>query len=204
MGLNVPIIPENTYNVPAAIRPNLTPGRVYRTRDLERWGANAPRLAKRLVREGRLTRLAHGLYAHQRKGRFGDVPPLDEEVMRGFLEGSPFVFTGSERWNSLGLGTTGHLAAPLVYNSKRSGTFDLGGRRFVLRRVAFPKKPTPEWYVVDLFENARLAGTSPDALAHALRRAVVRGAFDPERLRQASRQFGMRKIRELIERAIQS
>lgn len=124
--------------------------------------------------------------------------------MRGFLGGTPFVFTGTERWNSLGLGTTGHFAAPLVYNSKRSGTFDLGGRRFVLRRVAFPKKPTPEWYVVDLFENARSAETSPDALARALRRAVAKGAFDPERLRQASHRFGTRKTRELIERALQS
>ena len=123
--------------------------------------------------------------------------------MRGFLDGSTFVFTGSERWNALGLGTTGHFAAPLVYNSKRSGRFDLGGRRFVLRRVSFPKKPTPEWYVVDLFENARSAGTSPNALAHALRRAMAKGAFDPGRLRQASRRFGTKRTRELIETAIQ-
>ena len=106
----------------------LKPGRVYRTRDLSRWGANAPRLAKRLVREGKLTPLAHGLYAHLRKGRFGAVPLRDEELMRGFLDGSAFVFTGPDLWNSLGLRTTGLFSAPLVYNAKRSGTFDLGLR----------------------------------------------------------------------------
>jgi hypothetical protein len=40
------------------------------------------------------------------KSRFGDVPPTREELLRGFLEGSPYVITGPERWNPLGLGTT--------------------------------------------------------------------------------------------------
>ena len=35
----------------APAHPQLEPGRVYRTRALAAWGANAPRLAKRLVRE---------------------------------------------------------------------------------------------------------------------------------------------------------
>ena len=181
----------------------LKPGRVYRTRDLSRWSANAPRLAKRLVREGKLTPLAHGLYAHLRKGRFGAVPPRDEELMRGFLEGGHFVFTGPDRWNSLGLGTTGLFAAPLVYNAKRSGTFTLGGKRFVLRRVAFPDKPTPEWYVVDLFENAKSAGASPEALADSLRGAMARGAFDPERLRETARRYGTRRTQALVESSLQ-
>ena len=54
--------------------PKLEPGRVYRTRDLEPWGANAPRLAKRLVAEGLLVPLAHGLFAHPKRSRFGSVP----------------------------------------------------------------------------------------------------------------------------------
>ncbi|MFN0061924.1 MAG: hypothetical protein ACKVPX_05350, partial [Myxococcaceae bacterium] len=123
----------------ASAHPQLEPGRVYRTRDFLTWTANAPRLAKRLVREGRLVPLAHGLFAYPRRSRFGTVPPTDEELMRAFLEGGLFVFTGPERWNALGLGTTSVFAAPLVYNTKRSGTFELGGRPFVLRRVAFPQ-----------------------------------------------------------------
>jgi len=121
---------------------------------------------------------------------------------RGFLDGSPFVFTGPDRWNSLGLGTTGLFSAPLVYNAKRSGTFDFAGRRFVLRRVAFPEKPTPEWLVVDLFENAKTAGTSPEMLADLLQRARARGAFDPERLRDAARRLGSRRTQGLVERAL--
>ena len=64
-----------------AAKPELAPGRVYRTRDLGRWSANPPRLAKRLVRSGELVPLAHGLFAHPKRGRFGTVPPGDEEML---------------------------------------------------------------------------------------------------------------------------
>lgn len=179
-----------------------TDGRVYRTRDLAAWSANAPRLAKRLVREDRLVPLAHGLFTHPRKGRYGDVPPEDEEVMRAFLDGGKFVFTGPERWKALGLGSTAMYAAPLVYNTKRSGTFELGGRRFVLRRVAFPPRPVPEWFVVDLFENADGAGVAPVDVAAALQRAVAAGQFDTERLREMAKRYGTRRTRLLVERAL--
>ena len=62
-----------------AAAPSLEPGRVYRTRELATWSANAPRLARRLVDEGALVPLAHGLFAHLRPSRFGPVPPRDEE-----------------------------------------------------------------------------------------------------------------------------
>lgn len=185
-----------------ATQPQLRPGRAYRTKELAAWSANAPRLANRLVREGQLVPLAHGLFVHPRRSRFGDVPPTDDEVMRAFLDGGRFVFTGPERWNALGLGSTAMFAMPLVYNTKRSGTFELGGRRYVLRRVAFPDRPTAEWFVVDLFENARSAGADPRELAHALRRAVAAGSFDAGRLRELAQRYGTRQTRALVESAL--
>jgi len=172
---------------------------VYRTRELAAWGSNAPRLAKRLVREGALVPLAHGLFAHPKLSRFGAVPPTDEELMRAFLDGAPFVFTGPDRWNVLGLGTTAMFAAPLVYNTKRSGTFELGGRRFVLRRVAFPDQPTPEWYAVDLLEHADQAGASRSELASALARTLERRALDREQLRLIAKQYGTKATQALVE-----
>ena len=161
-----------------AAQPTLEAGRVYRTRDFAEWSANAPRLAKRLVREGQLVPLAHGLFARPARSRFGNVPPTDQELMRAFLDGAGFVFTGPERWNALGLGSTAVFATRLVYNTKRSGTFAFGGRRFLLRRVAFPENPPPEWFVVDLLENADQAGASARELAQTLGRALRRGAFN--------------------------
>lgn len=190
--------------MPAPSHPDLQPGRVYRTRDLAPWGANAPRLAKRLVREGALVPLAHGLFAHPKRSRFGTVPPADEELMRAFLDGAPFVFTGPDRWNELGLGTTALFAAPLVYNTKRSGRFELGGRRFVLRRVAFPERPPREWYAVDLLEHADEAGASRSEVAAALARAVGRGSFDGEQLRAMAQRYGTKATQAVVESALRS
>ncbi len=185
-----------------AAQPTFEPGRVYRTRELGQWRANPPRLAQRLVRAGQLVQLSHGLFVAPRRSRFGVVPPTDEALMRALLDGGPFVFTGPERWNALGLGTTAVFARPLVYNTKRSGLFDLGGRKFLLRRVAFPEAPSPEWFVVDLFENADQAAASLDDLTAALGTALRAGRFDRNSLVAAALRFGSRRTQQLVKRAL--
>jgi hypothetical protein len=182
----------------AAATPILEPGRVYHRRDLAAWGAGAPGLTRRLVAEGTLIPLAHGLFAHPRPSRFGPVPPRDEEIMRAFLNGGPFVFTGPERWNALGLGTTAVFAIPLVYQKKRTGTFTFGNRRFVLRRVAFPENPPAEWFVIDLFEHADQAAGSPTELALALTRVLAQGRFHRDRLLALAGRYGSRATQSFI------
>lgn len=186
----------------AAAQPTFEPGRVYRTRDLAQWSANAPRLAQRLVRDGQLVQLAHGLYAAPRRSRFGEVPPTDEALLRAFLDGEPFVFTGPERWNALGLGTTAVFATPLVYNTKRSGRFTFGDRKFLLRRVAFPETPSPEWFVVDLFENAEQAAAGREELRDALVAALRAGKFDRDQLASMATRYGSRRTQALIKAAL--
>jgi hypothetical protein len=186
----------------AASKPVLEPGRVYRTRELGAWSANPPRLAKRLVSTGELVPLAHGLFARPKQSRFGAVPPLDEEILRAFLEDTPFVVTGSERWNALGLGATAVFASALVYNQKRSGQFVLGGRSFNLRRVAFPETPPEEWFVIDLLEQADQAGAARSELASSLSRALADGRFDRERLRKMADRYATKATRTLVESAM--
>lgn len=190
------------HTMPASVQPQLRSGQVYRTKDLAKWSKNPTRLASRLVREDKLVPLAHGLYLHAKRGRFGQVPADDGELMRGFLDGDPYIVTGPERWNALGLGTTAVFASPLVYNRKRSGEFKLGDRRFRLRRVAFPRRPTPEWFVVDLFQNAAEAGASRAELTEALARAVRRGRFDQDELRRMASRFGSKDTQARIESAV--
>jgi hypothetical protein len=185
-----------------AVLRELAEGHVYRTKELARWSANPTRLAKRLVQEGVLRQLAQGLFFRPARSRFGEVPPTDEEVMRGFLDGAPFVFTGPDRWNALGLGTTALFAVPLVYNTKRSGTFKLGGRPYLLRRVRFPRKPSAEWAVVDLTENHQQVGASLDDLQRALTEALRRGQFDRKRLHAVALEYGTRITRDLVEAAL--
>ncbi len=123
--------------------------------------------------------------------------------MKAFLRGAPFVFTGPERWNALGLGATAAFSAPLVYNTKRSGDFELSGRRFLLRRVAFPRDASPEWFAVDLLENAERAGVSSESVASSLASAVARGEFDLQRLFAMASEFGTAKTRKLLARKLQ-
>ena len=188
--------------MPAAARPRLKPGKVYRTKDLARYGKNTPRLAKRLVAEGQLRPLAHGLFVHPEKSKFGSVPPNSEELMRGYLNRGRFIFSGPRQWNALGLGSTALFASQLVYNDVRTGEVELGGRRFTLRRVAFPNSPTAEYYAVDLIKNHRKAGISLRRIEEKLGRAIARRRFEPTRLRQIAKRYGTRSAETVVENAI--
>lgn len=99
-------ISDGETGVSTAAAPNLRPGRVYRAHDFARWSANPTRLAKRLVRQGVLVQLAHGLFARPKQSGFGPVPPDDEALMRVFLGTSRFLFTPPGFWNLLRLGAT--------------------------------------------------------------------------------------------------
>jgi hypothetical protein len=105
-------------------------------------------------------------------------------------------------WNTLGLGTTGVEAVPLVYNTTQTGEVELGGRRFEFRRVSFPPRPSPEYFVVDLLENTDRAGVDRETVQDALSRAVTAGRFDPERLLTMAQRYGTRATEEVVETAI--
>ena len=188
--------------MPALVQPRFEPGRAYRTRDLRRWSANPTRLARRLVDEGKLKEAAHGLFYAPVKTRFGLAPASDEALMRAFLGGDAFVFTGPPYWNALGLGSTAMFAVTLVYNRRRSGEFRLCGRRFLLRRVRFPKRPSAEWYVVDLLEHHDMAGVALQELRSGLVSALRRGRLDRELLRDTAREFGTKSTLAVIEQSL--
>lgn len=187
-----------------ATRKSLPAGHVYRARDLRRWGKNAARIASDLVASGQLVKLAGGLYASPRRTKFGELPPADRDVMKAFLNRGPFVFTGPEYWNPLGLGSTAMFASQLVYNTKRSGEFTLGKRKFLLRRVSFPRKPTPEWFVVDLVENHAMAGVNRESLETHLAEAVRAGKFEAQELLDMAKCYGTKATLALVQRAVEA
>ena len=185
-----------------ATNPDLEPGRAYRTRELRRWSANPTRLARRLVDEGKLREAAHGLFYAPVKSRFGPAPAPDSEILRAFLDDSPFVITGPPRWNALGLGSTAMFAAALVYNTRRTGDFTFDGRRFLLRRVLFPENPPPEWFVIDLLQHHEMAGTSLAELKDRLTVTLREGHWDAARLRDMADEYGTKATLALVERCI--
>ncbi len=180
----------------------LTPGRIYRTAEFERWTSNPTRAAEQLVALGKLRKLRHGLYYFPLRSKWGPVPPEREEVLRVVLKDTPFVVTGSGRWNALGLGSTAVFATPLVYNSKLSSEQRIGPFRFAFRRVRFPRNPSAEWFVIDLIQNRRMAGLDVDTLATTLRSAVKDKRFDAALLTRMAAEFGTLETIALVNRAI--
>jgi len=183
--------------------PVLQPGRAYRTRDLRAWSANPTRLARRLVREGRLREAAHGLFYAPVESRFGPAPPQEAELLRTFLDGHGFVITGPPRWNALGLGASAMFAHTLVYNTQRTGEFTLAGRLFLLRRVLFPESPSPEWFVVDLLQHREMAGASRSELLAGLTATLRAGRWDRAALREMAKQYGTQATQALVEGCLQ-
>ncbi|HLG19766.1 MAG TPA: hypothetical protein VI895_08130 [Bdellovibrionota bacterium] len=92
----------------------------------------------------------------------------------------------------------------LVYNTKRSGEFNLGGLRYFMRRVRFPEHPPPEWYVVDLLENHQMAGVSLGDLEASLTRALKAGRFENDRLLETARGYGTLETRLLVKRSVRA
>jgi len=182
-----------------AAQPDLEPGRAYRTRDLRRWSANPTRMAKRLLGEGRLRRAAHGLFYAPLQSRFGPAPPSESEMLRVFLDGSPFIISGPPKWNALGLGTTAMFATTLVYNTKRTGEFTIDSRRYLLRRVLFPERPPQEWFVIDLLQHRGMSGASLEDLERGLVAKLKEGRWDPERLQEMARRFGTKATLAIVE-----
>ncbi len=191
---------EAAINTPA--QPELEPGRAYRTRDLRPWSANPTRLARRLVAEGKLHEVAHGIFYAPRPTRFGPAPASDEELLRVFLGGDRFLVTGPPYWNALGLGSTAMFAVTLVYNTRRSGEFQLGGRRFLLRRVYFPEKPTAEWFIVDLLEHHDMVGVGRSVLREGLVATLRSGRWDRMGLREMAKTYGRKATMALVDSAL--
>ncbi|MCZ7586407.1 MAG: hypothetical protein M5R36_25465 [Deltaproteobacteria bacterium] len=89
-----------------------------------------------------------------------------------------------------------------MYNKKRSGRFLLGRRRYRLRRVRFPARPSAEWYALDLINNADTVGVSLAALEQRLTLVLRDGLLQAERLDGNAKLYGTKRAQAIVERAI--
>ena len=125
-----------------------------------------------------------------RSTKFGLAPAEDDQLVRRYLGTDDFLFTGSPRWNALGLGATGVQTVTLVYNKKRTEDVVFGKRRFLFRRVAYPSTtPPPEWFAIDLLRHCAEAGVSRDDVLAALVVAVRQGRLDDVVLFDMAKRF---------------
>jgi hypothetical protein len=156
------------------LKKHLRPGQVYRRVDLEQWSTAVDRHLKQLVEDGALQKMSQGLYYYPVKASFGPVPPEDEKLVRAFLKSDDFLLASPNLYNSLGVGTTQLYNKLVVYNHKRHGLFELGGKEFDFRlKHKFPKELSEEFLLVDLLNNlAELAEDRENVLKNVKEKAL--------------------------------
>lgn len=185
------------------VKRRLRPGQVYRRQDFEKWSNAVDRHLRQLVEEGRLEKVSGGLYLAPRKTRFGKAPAKPEKLVESFLKDRRFLMVSPNAFNGLGVGTTQLYNEPVVYNLKRHGRFDLGGRVYDFRKKSsVPAKLTEEVLLVDLLQNLdRIAEARDEVLPRALDRAR---RMNPARLFKAARDFGSVRAERLLSQALEA
>jgi hypothetical protein len=185
------------------LKKHLKPGRAYRREELARWSTSVDRHLKQLVEQGVLKKLSGGLYAYPKETAFGPAPASDKDVVGAFLKDDRFLLASPNAYNTLGVGTTQLYDQTVVYNHKRHGEFQLGGRKFAFRmRPHFPRSLTKEFLLVDLVNNMdRLAEAKEEVLNRVMERAA---SSDSPRLRRAVREYGNERTKQLFERALRA
>src|ERR1700688_4416389 len=183
-----------------ALKRHLRPGQVYRREDLARWSNAVDRHLKQLVSDGTLTKLAGGLYLYPKETVFGKAPAEDDKLVEAFLKDDRFLLASPNAYNMLGVGTTQLYDKTVVYNHKRHGSFELGGRTFDFRvRPRFPKTLNWEFLLVDLVNNLdRLAESKAEVLARVRERAA---SYDAPRLMRAARDYGNVRTKKFFSEA---
>jgi len=180
------------------VRQALQPGRVYRRVDLTRLSNAVDRHLQALVHAGDMRKLAQGLYYAPRKSVFGELPPDDAELVRGFLRDDDFLLFSPSAYNTVGLGTTQLYNRTVVYNRKRHGQFRLGNREFDFRvKPRFPHTLSTEFLFVDLLNNVDELAEDVSAVWARAERKLMQ--LDGDGLSQALRAYGNVATRKRLE-----
>lgn len=173
----------------AQLARTLQPGHVYRREDLTCRSNAVDRHLRALVATGKLNKLAQGLYHAPKQSVFGPLPPVDDQVVAGFLRDKDFLVFSPSAYNAVGLGTTQLYHHTVVYNRKRHGVFQLGNRQFDFRiKPRFPKRLTPEFLYVDLLNNLDDLAEDREAVLRRARQHLL--SLDAARLLRAANSFG--------------
>jgi hypothetical protein len=176
---------------------HLKEGKTYRRAELALWSNAVDRHISLLVKEGVLEKLSAGLYYVPKKTIFGVAPPEDESLVRTFLKEDDFLLTSPNAYNSLGVGTTQLYNTRVVYNHKRHGEFELGGKKFFFHsKHRFPKKLTKEFLLVDLINNLKnLAEDSNEVLKKVFAKVQ---SMDKKQLKHSLNNYGSARTKALL------
>ena len=184
----------NTLNV---LKKHLRPGRVYRRGELTKWSKSVDRHLKQLQQDGTLTKLSGGIYYRPKNTAFGKAPAEDAKLVKAFLKGNRFLLSSPNAYNALGVGTTQLYNETVVYNKKRHGRFQLGGRAFDFRiKPHFPESLSEGFLLVDLVNNLEQLAEESDALLGRVKRKA--SSMDKAALAQVVKDYGSVRAKKLF------
>jgi len=179
------------------LRKHLKAGKVYRRADLLPYTTAPDRHLSLLVREGSLTKVSQGVYYVPRNTDFGVPPPDDKTLVNSFLKDNRFLILSPNMYNMLGIGTTQLYNDRVVYNHKRHGIFELGGRKFRFhRKQDFPAVVTKEFLLVDLVSNLKTLAEDENTLLQNVKRKAAE--MDSKKLGKVVDKYGSIKARKLL------
>lgn len=181
----------------------LTPGTVFRRKELLPFTHSVGRDLKTLEEDGKLKRLSMGLYYYPKHSSFGGVlPPDEKELVEAFLNDSRFLVVPPNKYNKLGLGLTQLHNFAWVYNRKRFVDAYLGGLEYRFRRpVDFPATLSTEYLLVDLLNNINEVGEDADELKTRVKTKLPE--FDKEKVLENTKLYGKVAAQHFFESAYQ-
>ena len=183
-----------------ALLSKMEAGKVYRRAELARHSSNLDRYLDKLVSEKRLQRVSAGLYLRPNESAFGVLPANDKSLVQSFLKDNRFLINSFSNYNQLGLGLTQLYNNQVVYNYKRHGEFELGGKKFLFKRLPkFPRQLTKEFLLVDMLNN--LKNLAEDEKVITANFLANKEKFDAKKVLAVAREYARPKTRKLLEKA---
>lgn len=172
-------------------------GKVYRRSDLEILSTSVDRDLSKLKKEGKIKKVANGLYVKPDGSAFGALPPSEKTLIKSFLKDERFLVFSLNDYNKLGLGLTQLYNQQIVYNFKRHGEFELGGRKFLFKRVSrFPKSLTREYLLIDLLNNLKNLGDDPRNVLKKLKNK--KREFSHDNVIAVAERYGRASARKIL------
>jgi hypothetical protein len=174
-------------------------GQVYRRSDLVKHSSAVDRYLNKLVVDNKVLRVSPGLYLRPKGSLFGVLPPDDNQLVASFLKDDRFLVNSYNNYTQLGLGLTQLYNNQVVYNYKRHGEFELGGKQFYFKRLPrFPSQLSKEFLLVDMLNNLKnLAENELQVVDSFLKN---KEKFDSKKVLLMSKQYGRPRTRKLLEK----
>lgn len=173
-------------------------GQVYRRSDLVRHASAVDRYLNRLVKKNEVVKVSGGLYLRPINSAFGAVPPDEQSLVKTFLKDDRFLVNSFNNYNQLGLGLTQLYDHIVVYNYKRFGEFEIGGKKFFFKRVPkFPRQLTKEFLLVDMLNNLKELAEDEAAVVENLRKN--KSNFDAKKVLFLAKVYGRSRTKKILD-----